>query len=154
VVWTSVLVFLITIAVSKSTVTAHWVDGIEIVPLIALAGAIVLGLLALLPVSWVLGLAIGMAIGPVVAGFAAWPALHAAHPSDALGLGLLHTWWVRLFDGSAIADSAFDLWLIGWLMWVTGGWLAWCVLRWRQPMRRPCSTCPRIRTDMSSPSLC
>jgi hypothetical protein len=134
VVWTSVLVFLITIAVSKSTVTAHWVDGIEIVPLIALAGAIVLGLLALLPVSWVVGLAIGMAVGPFVAGFAAWPALHAAHPTDAVGLGLLHTWWVRLLDGSAIADGAFDLWLIGWLMWVTGGWLAWCVLRWRQPM--------------------
>ncbi|HEV3101893.1 MAG TPA: hypothetical protein VG426_06075, partial [Candidatus Dormibacteraeota bacterium] len=134
VVWTSVLVFLITIAVSKSTVTAHWVDGIEIVPLIALGGAIVLGLLALLPVTWVVGLAIGMAIGPFIAGFAAWPALHAAHPTDALGLGLLHTWWVRLLDGSAIADGAFDLWLIGWLMWVTGGWLAWCVLRWRQPM--------------------
>jgi hypothetical protein len=134
VVWTAVLVFLITIAVSKSTVTAHWVDGIEFVPLIALAGAVVLGLLALLPVSWVAGLAIGMVIGPFVAGFAAWPALHAAHPTDALGLGLLHTWWVRLFDGSAIADGAFDLWLIGWLMWVTGGWLAWCVLRWRQPM--------------------
>jgi transglutaminase-like putative cysteine protease len=41
-----------------------------------------------------------------------------------------------LQDGTngAIADSSFDLFLISWLMWVTGGWLAWCVLRWRKPL--------------------
>jgi transglutaminase-like putative cysteine protease len=134
VVWTSLLVFLLTLALAKSTVTAQWVVGIEIVPEVALAGAIVLGLLALTPIPWAAGIGVGMAMGPIVAGFAAWPALHAAHPTDTVGLGLLHVWWVRLLDGSAITDSAFDLYLIGWLMWVTGGWLSWCVLRWRRPL--------------------
>jgi transglutaminase-like putative cysteine protease len=134
--WTSLLVFFLTLAVSKSTVTADWVGGIEVVPLVALVGAIVMGLLALTPIPWGLGVAIGMAVGPVAAGVAAWPVLHANHPSDALGLSLIPTWWARLQDGSngAIADSAFDLYLISWLMWVTGGWLAWCVLRWRKPL--------------------
>src|SRR5712691_3158131 len=134
VLWTSLLVFFLTLAVSKSTVTAEWVGGIEVVPLVALAGAIFMGLLALTPVPWGIGVAIGVAAGPVVAGFAAWPALHAAHPSDALGVDLLQTWWLRVQDGTAVADSAFDLFLISWLMWVTGGWLAWCVLRWRRPL--------------------
>ncbi len=134
VLWTSLLVFFLTLAVAKSTVTAEWVGGIEVVPLVALAGAVLMGLLALTPIPWGIGVAIGMAVGPVVAGFAAWPALHAAHPGDALGVGLLQAWWVRLQDGTAVADGAFDLYLISWLMWVTGGWLAWCVLRWRWPL--------------------
>jgi transglutaminase-like putative cysteine protease len=136
VLWTSLLIFFLTLAVSKSTVTADWVAGIEVVPLVALVGAIVMGLLALTPIPWGAGVAIGMVIGPIAAGVAAWPVLHANHPSDALGLSLIPTWWARLQDGSngAIADSAFDLYLISWLMWVTGGWLAWCVLRWRMPL--------------------
>ena len=134
VLWTSLLVFFLTLAVAKSTVTAEWVGGIEVVPLVALAGAVLMGLLALTPIPWGIGVAIGMAVGPVVAGLAAWPALHATHPGDALGAGLLQAWWVRLQDGTAIADGAFDLYLISWLMWVTGGWLAWCVLRWRRPL--------------------
>jgi len=134
VVWTSLLVFLLTLAIAKSTVTAQWVPDIEIVPEVALAGAIVVGLLALMPIPWSVGIGLGMAMGPVVAGLAAWPALHATHQADTLGLGLLHAWWVRTLDGTAIVDSAFDLFLISWLMWVTGGWLSWCVLRWRRPL--------------------
>src|SRR5467141_2715461 len=134
VLWTSLLVFFLTLAVAKSTVTAEWVGGIEVVPLVALAGAVLMGLLALTPIPWGIGVAIGVAVGPVVAGLAAWPALHATHPGDALGAGLLQAWWVRLQDGTAVADGAFDLYLISWLMWATGGWLAWCVLRWRRPL--------------------
>jgi transglutaminase-like putative cysteine protease len=134
VVWTSLLIFLLTLALAKSTVTAQWVPGIEVVTLVALTGAIVVGLLALAPVPWGIGLGFGMALGPVVAGFAAGPALSALHPTDPVGLGLLHAWWGRLLDGTAITDTAFDLYLICWLMWVTGAWLAWCVLRWRRPL--------------------
>jgi transglutaminase-like putative cysteine protease len=134
VLWTSLLVFFLTLAVSKSTVTAQWVVGIEVVPLVALVGAIVMGLLALTPIPWGAGVAIGMVLGPLAAGVAAWPALHASHPSDVLDLGLVQAWWMRLQDGTAVQDSAFDLYLISWLMWVTGGWLAWCVLRWRRPL--------------------
>src|ERR1700730_2517007 len=134
VVWTSLFVFALTLAVAKSTVTAHWVDGIEIVPMVALVGAIVLALLALLPIPWAAGIGVGLVLGPIAAGYAAWPTVHAGHPSEALGLSLVHTWWARILDGSAIQDNAFDLFLISWLMWVTGGWLSWCVLRWRRPL--------------------
>src|SRR5260370_20745090 len=89
VLWTSLLVFFLTLAVSKSTVTAQWVVGIEVVPLVALVGAIVMGLLALTPIPGGAALAIGMMIGPVAAGVLAWPALHASHPSDMLCLDLL-----------------------------------------------------------------
>src|SRR5258708_12248041 len=93
VLWTSLLVFFLTLAVSKSTVTAQWVAGIEVVPLVALVGAIVMGLLALTPIPWGAGVAIGMALGPVAAGLAAWPALHTSYPNDPLPLTLPHTCW-------------------------------------------------------------
>src|SRR5437660_596008 len=134
VVWSAGLLFLLTLAIAKSTVTAQWVPGIEVVTMVALVGAVFMGLLAVLPIPWGVGVGIGMVAGPFVAGFASWPALHGSHPADPLGLGLLSAWWGRILDGSAIADSSFDLYLIGWLMWVTGGWLAWCVLRWRRPL--------------------
>src|SRR5229473_3478016 len=89
---------------------------------------------ALGPRPWAASLAIGMVLGPVVAGFAAWPSLHAEHATDPTSLRLLSLWWARLVDGSAFVDPAFGLFLISWLMWVTGGWLAWCVLRWRRPL--------------------
>src|SRR5206468_1706864 len=31
-------------------------------------------------------------------------------------------------------DPSFYLVLICLLMWITGAWLSWCVLRWRKPM--------------------
>src|SRR5258708_19350966 len=105
VLWTSLLVFFLTLAVAKSTVTAEWVGGIEDVPLVALAGAVLMGLLALTPIPWGIGVAIGMAVGPVVAGFAAWPALHAAHPRAALGAGLLQAWWGPPHAGPPLATG-------------------------------------------------
>src|SRR5438552_2970905 len=134
VVWTAGLLFLLTLAIAKSTVAAQWVPGIEVVTMVALVGAVFMGLLAVLPIPWGAGVGIGMVAGPFVAGFASWPALHGSHPADPLGLGLLSAGWGRILGGSAIAESSFDLYLIGWLMWVTGGWLAWCVLRWRRPL--------------------
>src|ERR1700730_433055 len=107
VLWTSIIIFLLTLALSKSTVTAQWVGGIEVVPLVALSGAIVMGVLALTPIPWAAGLAIGMVLGPIVAGYASWPALHAAHPTDQLGLEMLRLWWVRMVSGQAISDSSF-----------------------------------------------
>ncbi|TMC98882.1 MAG: transglutaminase domain-containing protein [Chloroflexi bacterium] len=132
--WTSALVFLLTLAIAKSTVTAEWVPGIEVVTMVALVGAVFMGLLAVLPIPWGAGVAIGMVAGPIAAAVASWPALNAGHPGDPSGLGLVSAWSPRVLDGSAIADSSFDLYLISWLMWVTGGWLAWCVLRWRRPL--------------------
>ena len=39
-----------------------------------------------------------------------------------------------MLDGSAGSDIAFFLFLLALLFWTVGGWLAWCVLRWRQPL--------------------
>src|SRR5262249_56776430 len=56
------------------------------------------------------------------------------HPTDSVGLGLVGVWWQRLTDGAAAQDPSLYLVLINILMWITGAWLAWCVLRWRKPM--------------------
>jgi len=79
-------------------------------------------------------LGVGTILGPVVAFIQAWPSMHALHRDDVLNQGLIGVWWGRIVDGSAGTDTSFYLFLICWLMWVTGGWLSWCVLRWRKPM--------------------
>ena len=134
VVWSAVLVFLLTFSVARSTATAGWVPGIEVVPLVALGGALLMGVLAVLPIPWAAALGAGLVLGPLVAAVAAAPTIHAQHPFDPMSLRLLTIWWGRITDGSAALDPAFYLYLICWLMWITGGWLSWCVLRWRRPL--------------------
>ena len=128
--WSALLVFLLTLSIARSTATAAWVPGMDAVPLIALSGALLMAVVAVLPVRWPFGLGFGMLLGPIAAGVAAWPTVHAMHPTD-YGLDV---WWTRITDGSAASDPSFYLFLICWLMWVTGAWLSWCVLRWRKPM--------------------
>jgi transglutaminase-like putative cysteine protease len=132
--WSALLIVLLTLVIARSTATAGWVDGIDVVTFVALGGAVVMGALALSPLPWGAGLGAGLIAGPIVAAVAAGPALRALHPEDALSPGLAGTWWSRLSDGSAGNDPAFYLFMICLLMWVTGGWLSWCVLRWRRPM--------------------
>jgi transglutaminase-like putative cysteine protease len=132
--WSAAIVFLLTLAVSKSTATAQWVPGIDVVVPIAILAAVLMSVLALLPVAEPLGLGAGAVVGLVAACVGAWPKMHASHPSDVLGPQLIGVWWSRIQDGSASQDPSFYLLLICLLMWVTGGWLAWCVLRWRKPM--------------------
>ena len=134
VVWSAVIILLLTLLIAQSTATAAWVGGIGVVTAVALGGALLMGVLAVAPIPWTIGLVIGLIAGPVVAGIAAWPALSTAHPLDTLSLNLFSTWSARIADGSAGADPTFYLYLICLLMWVTGGWLSWCVLRWRRPM--------------------
>jgi transglutaminase-like putative cysteine protease len=141
VVWSALIVFLLTFAIAQSTSTAAWVNGIEVITLVALLGAVLLAVLALTPIPWPAGLGLGMLLGPVIALIAAGPVLHATHPLDpglvsggGVSLHILSIWWTRITDGSAANDPSFYLFLICWLMWVTGAWLSWCVLRWRKPM--------------------
>jgi len=132
--WSALIVLLLTFAVARSTATAGWVNGIDVIPLIALGGALFMAVLAALPIPWPLALGAGTILGPVVAFIQAWPSMHALHRDDVLNQGLIGVWWGRIVDGSAGTDTSFYLFLICWLMWVTGGWLSWCVLRWRKPM--------------------
>jgi len=132
--WSAVLVLLLTFAVARSTTTVHWVDGIEVITLIALVGALVMGLLALLPIAEPLSLLAGALLAPVAAVIGAWPQIHATHPTDVIGPQLIRVWWDRISDGSAGSDRSFYLVLICLLLWVAGGWLSWCVVRWGKPM--------------------
>jgi len=141
--WSAVLILLLTLMIARSTATAAWVPGIDSVVFVALAGAVLMGVLAILPVPWPAGLGVGLLLGPIAALNAAWSQLHANHPSDPLSLGLVGVWWIRLVHGAAPVDvpgyvvsndASFYLFLIGLLMWITGGWMAWCVLRWRRPL--------------------
>ena len=132
--WSAVLILLLTLMVARSTATAAWVGGIDVVTIVALGGAVLMGVLAVTPVPWAVGLGIGLVAGPVVAAIAAGPALHSAHPGDTVSISMISVWWTRISDGSASSDPSFYLYLICLLMWVTGGWLSWCVLRWRRPM--------------------
>src|SRR5260370_4276313 len=141
VLWSALIVFLLTCALASSTATGGWVNGVEVIPLVALGGALVMAGLAVLPVPWPASLGLGFVLGPIVALVAAGPALHAAHPLDpslvgagGLSLRIASIWWVRLTDGEAANDPSFYLFLISWLMWVTRAWLSWCVLRSRKPI--------------------
>src|SRR5881409_1874302 len=130
--WTAALVLLLTITVARSTTTVNWVPGIEVITPIALAGALLMGVLALTPVRDFIALGLAFVLAPVVAFAGAWPQIHARHPTDVPGLQLVNIWWQRVTDGAAGQDPSFFLVLICLLMWVTGAWLSWCVLRWRE----------------------
>ncbi len=133
--WLALITFLLVYTIAKSTDAASWVVmGGDVGPPVALAGAVLMGVLAVTPIPWWVSVAIGMLAGPVVAGVNSAPAFQALHGSDPVGWALVQTWTERIQDGSAFGDNAFVLFVITWLMWVTGAWLAWCVLRWRQPL--------------------
>jgi transglutaminase-like putative cysteine protease len=105
-----------------------------VVTLVALGGALLMGVLAVLPIHWAAALAVGFVLGPMVAALAAAPTLHAIHPGEPVGIRLLTFYWRMIVSGSAGDDSGFYLYLISWLLWITGSWLSWCVLRWRRPL--------------------
>src|SRR5437899_1069542 len=132
--WCALLVRLLTLTVARSTTTVQWVTGIDVVNVIAVVAALLMGTLAVLPVREPIALGIGFVLSPVVALIGAWPQMHLRHPTDVIGPPLISAWWERINDGSAAQETSFYLFLICLLMWVTGGWLAWCVLRWRKPM--------------------
>jgi len=132
--WSAVLVVLLTFTVARSTSTVRWVDGIDAIVWVALAGALVLGVLAVLPVREPISLGIGLVLAPAAAFAGAWPQIHARHSGDVIGPQIVSAWWDRITTGAAASDPSFYLVLICLLMWITGAWLSWCVLRWRKPM--------------------
>ncbi|HET7421056.1 MAG TPA: transglutaminase domain-containing protein [Candidatus Dormibacteraeota bacterium] len=129
-----VLVLLLTITIAKSTATVGWVDGIDVIVWLAVAAAVLMGLLAVLPLAEPIALGIGLVAAPLAAVTAAWPQILHEHRGDVVGLPIFRTWWDRVAGGEVVSDPSFYLVLICLLMFVTGGWLAWCVLRWRKPM--------------------
>src|ERR1700674_4369848 len=132
--WAALSVFLLAFTIARSTTAAGWTPATDVIPSIAFGGAFLMAVLALSPVPWPAGLGVGMLLSPAVAVVAAWPQIHARWPQEALDVQLIGTWWTRITNGSAGLEQSFYLVLICWLMWITGAWLSWCVLRWRKPM--------------------
>ena len=83
--WTAALVLLLTITVARSTTTVNWVPGIEVITPIALAGAVLMGVLALTPMRDFIALVLAFVLAPVVAFAGAWSQIHARHPTDVPG---------------------------------------------------------------------
>jgi Transglutaminase-like superfamily/Domain of unknown function (DUF4129) len=132
--WLAVVVLVLTLTIANSTVTADWVDGIGVIPDVAVGAAIFMAILALTRLPSAVVLTIGTFVAPVVAVVAAAPVIRANHPLDQTGVGLIGVWSTRIANGQAAADPSFYLVLICLLMFVTGAWLSWCVLRWRKPL--------------------
>ena len=134
-IWSAVLVFALAVTIARSTVAASWVpSGIDGIPFVALGAAVLMALLAVTPLPTWLCVAVGVAGGPVIAVITTAPEFRAQHPLDPTGVGLVQVWIIRVFEGTAFGDQAFVGFVITLLMWITGGWLAWCVVRWRQPL--------------------
>ena len=114
--WSVVLVLLLTVTVARSTSTVQWVNGIDVVIVIAVLAAVVMGVLALSRVREWIGLGIGLALAPVDALWGAWPQIHRSHPSDTIGPQLVAVWWNRIADGTAAQEPSFYLFLICLLM--------------------------------------
>jgi transglutaminase-like putative cysteine protease len=131
----AVMVVLLVLCVANSTVSAGWVPHSEVLTNLALIAALLMGALALARVPWPLALGLGLVAAPLAGYLASYPALHAAHPNDPTDpVSLVSLWFRRFTEGDAGADATFYLYLLCCLFWVVGGWLSWCVLRWRQPL--------------------
>lgn len=130
------LALLLSLVIARSTVEANWVTGVDVLVPVTLVAAAVLGALALLRfLPWPVALAAGLLPAPVVAYVFTAGALHAAHPSDpAYSLNLISIWLNRVSSAPGATDEVFYLFVLAMLFWVVGGWLMWCVLRWRQPL--------------------
>src|SRR5258706_12884981 len=73
--WSALIVLLLTFAVARSTATAGWVNGIDVIPLIALGGAVFMAVLAVPPVPRPLDLGPGAILGPGVGFLLACPSI-------------------------------------------------------------------------------
>lgn len=117
-----ILVLGLAVVAGSSTAVADWVPGSEAVAGPALAGALVAGALALVrPLRWPLGLAAALAAGIL-------DSLSMAGPSG-LGSGL-----GAMLAGDFNHAQRALLFLLALLMWLTGAWPAYAVLRWRRAL--------------------
>lgn len=132
----AVLVALLALCIAGSTVAANWIPGSGVLSPLALVSVLVMGLLAVVRrIPWSVALAVGALAAPVASYVAARPLLVRTHPRDPVdAVQLVGVWWDRVASGAAADDVAFYLLLLCLLFWVVGGWLSWCVLRWRQPL--------------------
>jgi transglutaminase-like putative cysteine protease len=122
----------IALVIANSIVRAGWVTNSGFLPRVAVTGALILGMLALTRLPWPVGLGLGLGAAPAVAGLATLPGATLAHLADPRAMaglaGQLSKWSPDQADIGLFGS------ILALLAWVAGGWLAWCTLRWRQPL--------------------
>ncbi|MDQ6692596.1 MAG: transglutaminase-like domain-containing protein, partial [Candidatus Dormibacteraeota bacterium] len=112
-----------------------WVRGSSQFIPIAAAGTLFLAFLAVIrPLPGAVSLVLGGAAGLLVPWYFNSQALRTGHPADLFGIPSPLTWVARLQGGDQSVDVALFLLLGSIAFWLVGGWLAWCTLRWRNPV--------------------
>lgn len=129
-----ILVLLLTDDVASSTAAFHWVDGIEVVTPLSLLAALLMAALAITPLMDSIALAVGALLAVPVSLLGAWPQIHQHHPKVQPGLEIFNSWSTAAKEGVLVSDTTFFLFLICVLLWISGAWLSWCVMRWRRPL--------------------
>ncbi len=101
----------------------------------AVAGVTMMSILAIIrPLPGAISLVLGVAAAVAVPWYFSAAALVASHPTDPFGIPPPLSWAVRLQGGEQPIDAALFA-LLGTVgFWLVGGWLAWCTLRWRNPL--------------------
>ena len=132
---TLVLVLLLVMVLANSTVAMEWVKGSELWVQVAIWAALVMGLLALVrPLPAAVSLTLGLVGAVLVPYLLNAHALVLAHPSDPFGIPSPDTWIARINASDQQSDASLFLFVGSAAFWVVGGWLAWCVVRWRRPL--------------------
>lgn len=123
---------LLAAVVAGSTGRAGWVVGAAALPGLAVYGALSGSVTGLSRLRGATALALASVPAPLAAFLAVSGSATAGTPK---GPALL-AWWAReLLDGRAAADSSLlFLLLLYALFWLLGAWLAWGLLRRRQPL--------------------
>jgi len=120
--WSWAMAALLALIIGGSTATAGWVPGLDLVGGVALLGVLVGGLLALVRrLHWGIALPLLLLLGLPVA---VWR----------VGFAEVRFGAVAAATGDTGHAGGLLLLFVGLLLWATGAWLAWCVLRWRQPL--------------------
>jgi len=132
---TVLFVVLLTVVVAQSTIIMAWVNHSEVFAPVALLAVLVMSVLALARfVPAFVALPIFAAGAAVVPWWFNAAALHAAHPYSPFGVPPPDSWMSDIVGTTQTVDTSLFLFIGCAIFWVTGGWLAWCSLRWRKPI--------------------
>lgn len=123
---------LLTIVVANSTGRADWVAGAAALPGLAVYGALAGCAAGLSRLRGATALVLAVAPAPLAAFVAVVSGVRADPPVG--WRSVLGSWWAELLAGRAANDSAILLLLLYALFWLLGAWLAWGLIRRRQPL--------------------
>jgi hypothetical protein len=123
---------LLALVVAGSTARAGWVSGAVALPSLAVLGALAGTAVGLSPVRGPVALALAGAPAPVAAILTVRSQL--AQAGAQAGWYWLAQLGRDLFDGRAASDPLVLLLVLYTLFWLLGAWLAWGMVRRRQPL--------------------